>query len=140
MPNSISPLSMPHLRGFAPPPWPFPFLPPPASARPRSRGPPASLDALCRRFAIDLSVREKHGADIDCGLLASVYLELLGGRQPALALVADAADAALDQEQAALRRKPRPPRPHRATEEELKAHRAMLEVVKSPLWLAPGSD
>jgi DNA polymerase-3 subunit epsilon len=111
-----------------------------AMARQRFPGAPASLDALCRRFAIDLSVREKHGADIDCGLLASVYLELLGGRQPALALVADAADAGLDQEQAALRRKPRPPRPHRATEEELKAHRAMLEGVKSPLWLAPGSD
>jgi DNA polymerase III subunit epsilon len=111
-----------------------------AMARQRFPGAPASLDALCRRFAIDLSVREKHGADIDCGLLASVYLELLGGRQPALALVSDAADAGLDQEQAALRRPMRPPRPHRATEEELKAHRAMLEAVKSPLWLAPGSE
>jgi DNA polymerase-3 subunit epsilon len=108
-------------------------------ARQRFPGAPASLDALCRRFEIDLSVREKHGADIDCGLLASVYLELLGGRQPALALVADAADAALDQEQAALRRKPRPPRPHLPTDEELKAHRAMLEGIKSPLWLAKAS-
>jgi DNA polymerase-3 subunit epsilon len=108
-------------------------------ARRRFPGAPASLDALCRRFAIDLSGREKHGADIDCGLLASVYLELLGGRQPALAFVADAADAALDQEQAALRRPPRPPRPHRPSEEELRAHRAMLDGIKSPLWLAEGS-
>ena len=105
-------------------------------ARQRFPGAPASLDALCRRFAIDLSAREKHGADIDCGLLASVYLELLGGRQPALAFAADAADAALDREQAALRRKPRPPRPHRPTEAELRAHRAMLDGLKSPLWLA----
>src|SRR4051794_23900521 len=109
-------------------------------ARQRFPGAPASLDALCRRFAIDLSVREKHGADIDCGLLASVYLELPGGRQPALALLADTADAALDQEQAALRRKPRPPRPHLPTEEELRAHRAMLEGIKSPLWLGKDSD
>jgi DNA polymerase-3 subunit epsilon len=108
-------------------------------ARQRFPGAPASLDALCRRFAIDLSVREKHGADIDCGLLASVYLELLGGRQPALALVADAADAALDQEQAALR-KPRPPRPHLPTDEELRAHRTMLETIKSPLWLAAAPE
>jgi DNA polymerase III subunit epsilon len=111
-----------------------------AMARQRFPGAPASLDALCRRFAIDLSVREKHGADIDCGLLASVYVELLGGRQPALAFAAEAADAALDQEQAALRRKPRPPRPHRPSEDELNAHRAMLNGIKSPLWLARDSD
>jgi DNA polymerase-3 subunit epsilon len=110
-----------------------------AMARQRFPGAPASLDALCRRFAIDLSGREKHGADIDCGLLASVYLELLGGRQPALAFAADAADAALGREQAVLRRKPRPPRPHRPTEEELKAHQAMLEEIKSPLWLVERS-
>jgi DNA polymerase III subunit epsilon len=110
-----------------------------AMARQRFPGAPASLDALCRRFAIDLSAREKHGADIDCGLLASVYLELLGGRQPALAFVPDASDAALDQEQAALRRPLRPPRPHRPTEAELRAHRAMLDEIKSPLWLAQDS-
>ncbi|MGD9616654.1 MAG: DNA polymerase III subunit epsilon [Alphaproteobacteria bacterium] len=107
-----------------------------AMARQRFPGAPASLDALCRRFAIDLSAREKHGADIDCFLLASVYLELLGGRQPTLDLLADAGEAALDQEGAALRRQPRPPRPHRPTEEELAAHRAMLAEIKSPLWLA----
>ena len=99
---------MPSWRGSAGPALACAFVDTLAMARQRFPGAPASLDALCRRFAIDLSVREKHGADIDCGLLASVYLELLGGRQPALALVADAADAGLDQEQAALRRTPRP--------------------------------
>ena len=63
---------------------PCPFVDTLAVARRRFPGAPASLDALCRRFAIDLSVRDKHGAEIDCGLLAAVYLELLGGRQPGL--------------------------------------------------------
>ena len=110
-----------------------------AVARQRFPGAPASLDALCRRFEIDLSAREKHGADIDCGLLAAVYLELLGGRQPALDFAANRVNAAFDQEGAALRREPRPARPHRPTEEELAAHRTMLATIKSPLWLAPDS-
>ena len=49
-------------------------------------GSPANLDALCRRFDIDLSVRKKHGALIDAKLLAKVYLELKGGQQPNLIL------------------------------------------------------
>jgi DNA polymerase-3 subunit epsilon len=103
-------------------------------ARQRFPGAPASLDALCRRFAIDLSGREKHGADVDCGLLAGVYLELLGGRQPALDLAASAGDTEWNWEAAASRR-PRAPRPHQPTDEELAAHQAMLAAIKSPLWL-----
>src|SRR5262249_51999611 len=53
-----------------------------ALARRRFPGAQASLDALCRRFEIDLSARTKHGALLDCELLAAVYLELIGGRQP----------------------------------------------------------
>ncbi len=53
-----------------------------AMARRKFPGAPASLDALCRRFGIDNSAREKHGALLDCELLAEVYLELIGGRQP----------------------------------------------------------
>ncbi len=113
-----------------------PFVDTLAMARQRFPGAPASLDALCRRFAIDLSVREKHGADIDCGLLASIYLELLGGRQPALDFAGDSGNTALDPEGVASRRPPRPPRPHRPTDEELAAHQAMLAGIKSPLWLA----
>jgi DNA polymerase-3 subunit epsilon len=115
-----------------------PFIDTLAMARQRFPGAPASLDALCRRFAIDLSAREKHGADIDCGLLASVYLELLGGRQPALDFVSDPLAAALQQNGASARRPPRAPRPHRPTEEEQAAHRDMLATIKSPLWLASG--
>ena len=113
-----------------------PFVDTLAVARRRFPGAPASLDALCRRFIIDLSDREKHGADIDCGLLAAVYIELLGGRQPgldfalAVAAVADYAGAAPQI------RPPRPPRPHAPSLDELAAHQAMLAVIAQPLWLA----
>jgi len=50
-------------------------------ARKKFPGSPASLDALCKRFNISLAGREKHGALIDCQLLANVYIELLGGAQ-----------------------------------------------------------
>ena len=55
-----------------------------AMARQKFPGAPASLDALCRRFGVDNSNRDLHGALIDSELLAGVYLELSGGRQPGL--------------------------------------------------------
>ena len=57
-----------------------------ALARKKFPGSPASLDALCKRFQIDLSKRQKHGALVDSYLLAQVYLELLGGRQRVLGI------------------------------------------------------
>jgi DNA polymerase-3 subunit epsilon len=57
-----------------------------AIARKRFPGSPASLDALCRRFGIDNSSRTLHGALLDSEILAEVYLELIGGRQPDFAL------------------------------------------------------
>lgn len=60
-------------------------------ARKKFPGSPASLDALCRRFGIDNSKREKHGALLDSELLAEVYLELIGGRQPGLAMAPEPA-------------------------------------------------
>jgi DNA polymerase III subunit epsilon len=59
-------------------------------ARQKFPGAPASLDALCKRFGIDLSGRDLHGALLDSELLAKVYLELLGGRQQGLSFAADA--------------------------------------------------
>src|SRR5712671_7825964 len=94
-----------------------PFVDTLAVARRKFPGAPASLDALCRRFAIDLTAREKHGADIDCGLLAAVYVELLGGRQPGLDFATPGAGGiamALPQD-----RPPRPARPHAPSIEEL---------------------
>jgi len=57
-------------------------------ARQKFPGSPASLDALCRRFGVDNSAREKHGALLDSEILAEVYLELIGGRQPDFGLSA----------------------------------------------------
>jgi DNA polymerase-3 subunit epsilon len=102
-----------------------------AMARRRFPGSPASLDALCRRFVIDLSGRVEHGAQIDCDLLAAVYLELLGGRQPRLDFALPAAALAID-----VARVARPPRPHAPSAEELVAHLAMLKTISEPLWLA----
>jgi len=101
-----------------------------AMARQRYPGAPASLDALCRRFAIDSSSRVNHGAKIDCGLLAAVYLELIGGRQPGLDFVSPAA-AGLTVVRIA-----RAPRPHAPSADELAAHQAMLALLTAPLWLA----
>ena len=112
-----------------------PFVDTLAVARRRFPGAPNSLDALCRRFAIDLAARDKHGAEIDCGLLAEVYIELLGGRQPGLDF-APSTIADMDAMGAPLNREPRPPRPHAPTVEELAAHQAMLAAIKAPLWLS----
>lgn len=107
-------------------------------ARQKFPGSPASLDALCRRFNIDNSGRELHGALLDAQLLAEVYLELMGGRQrglldtPAQQTGTDAPAAV--SVQASLERKHRPPRPHAATEEERAAHEGMLAGVSDPLW------
>lgn len=63
-------------------------------ARKKYPGAQNSLDALCRRFSVDNSAREKHGALLDSELLAEVYLELIGGRQPDLVLAGTQSDAA----------------------------------------------
>jgi DNA polymerase-3 subunit epsilon len=114
-----------------------PFVDTLSLARKRFPGAPASLDALCRRFTIDLAAREKHGAEIDCGLLAEVYVELLGGRQPGLDFaIVEATDAMLVT--IAENRPVRPPRPHTALPEELVAHRALLATISNPLWDSAG--
>lgn len=104
-------------------------------ARRRFPGAPASLDALCKRFSIDLSARDKHGAEIDCGLLAAVYVELLGGRQPGLEFAAAPVAAGINIMGAASRAA-REPRPHTASAEELIAHAALLKTINTPLWLS----
>jgi DNA polymerase III subunit epsilon len=119
------------------PPLSMPFIDTLSLARRRFPGAPASLDALCRRFMIDLTAREKHGAEIDCGLLADVYVELLGGRQPGLDFAtAEATDVAFVT--TSEDRPVRPPRPHTASSEELAAHRALLATIVNPLWNLAG--
>ncbi|MDP8915779.1 MAG: DNA polymerase III subunit epsilon [Pseudomonadota bacterium] len=85
-----------------------------------------SLDALCRRFRISLSEREKHGALIDARLLASVYLELKGGRERALDFdTVTVAGGAVIVERALYAPRPRPLAP-RSTPEERAAHAAFV--------------
>jgi DNA polymerase-3 subunit epsilon len=102
-------------------------------AKRRYPGAPSSLDALCRRFGIDLTQRTKHSAKLDCELLASVYLELIGGRQPGLDLAAAIAGALST---GIVERPARPPRPHAPSIDELAAHAALLAKLKQPLWFA----
>ena len=99
-------------------------------AREKFPGAPASLDALCRRFNIDNSTRSLHGALLDAQLLAEVYLELIGGRQPDLELKAQKAKSDARAESSERRE----PRPHAADEEELAAHEAFLEKIEDPVW------
>ena len=101
-----------------------------AMARQRFPGAQASLDALCRRFEIDNSSRDLHGALLDCQLLAEVYLELCGGRQPGFDLAATRRAAASD----APARPRRPARPHAPTAEESTAHEALVDSMKDPVW------
>jgi DNA polymerase-3 subunit epsilon len=111
-----------------------------AIARRRFPGAQASLDALCRRFGIDNSARTLHGALLDSEILAEVYLELIGGRQPDFALSVEAESAVTRGgagEAAAWRPRPRPvPLPPRITPEEAAAHDAFVATLgAAALWL-----
>ena len=104
-----------------------------AMARRMFPGAPASLDALCKRFNVDASNRQLHGALLDARLLAEVYLELRGGRQPDLAIAT--VDVTVESAVAETRvREFRAPRTHAASEEELRAHEQFMAQIKEPLW------
>ncbi|MEM1075982.1 MAG: DNA polymerase III subunit epsilon [Pseudomonadota bacterium] len=107
-----------------------------AIARKRFPGSPASLDALCRRFNIDNSARTLHGALLDSEILAEVYLELIGGRQPDFAL--SATTSASDENAAdGWTPGPRPtPLAPRITEQEAAAHADFVaKLGEDALWL-----
>jgi DNA polymerase-3 subunit epsilon len=109
-------------------------------ARSKHPGAKHSLDALCTRFGVDRTARVKHGALLDAQLLAQVYVELTGGRQIGLSLLADVREA----EQAAgaaagfaaAPRAVRPARAHAASLDELAAHAQFIAKMKQPLWAA----
>ncbi|GAB1478071.1 DNA polymerase III subunit epsilon [Paracoccaceae bacterium] len=109
-----------------------------AMARSRFPGSPASLDALCRRFGVDNSRRDKHGALLDSEILAEVYLELIGGRQPDLVLapVRPTPGPSQVRVESDWRPKPRPtPLPTRLTEAESSAHEAFLaKLGDASIW------
>ncbi|WP_174298885.1 DNA polymerase III subunit epsilon [Sphingomonas bacterium] len=105
-------------------------------ARSRHPGAKHSLDALCSRYGIDRSRRVLHGALLDAQLLAQVYVELTGGRQIGLTLVADEVDGAAAASHAApaVARQVRPPRLFAPNEGERAAHAAFMTTVANPLW------
>lgn len=113
-----------------------------AMAKRKFPGSPASLDALCRRFGVDNSRREKHGALLDSEILAEVYLELIGGRQPDLVLAPIAQsrtgrDTTNGSGAPVWRPSPRPtPLPSRLTPAEQDAHDAFVaKLGATALWL-----
>ena len=109
-----------------------------AIARKRFPGAQANLDALCRRFGVDNAHRTKHGALLDAELLAEVYLQLIGGRQPGLELATTTMAAGPAHN---VVRNSRPPRPHAPTADELATHEKFLGKLKNAIWLrAPAAD
>ena len=107
-----------------------------ALARRRHPGAPCSLDALCKRYGVDLSEREKHSALLDCRLLTAVYVELVGGHQARLEFAVNGAEAALlGANQDAIKPRQRPLAP-RLTAAEIEAHRAFVATLGAEaLWL-----
>jgi DNA polymerase-3 subunit epsilon len=103
-------------------------------AKTRYPGLPNSLDALCRRFGIDLSERTSHNALLDCRLLSDVYVELTGGRQPTL-LPDDGQDAGY---QAVIYQPhgPRTPVLIQVSAEALARHAAFIARLRDPVWLS----
>ena len=106
-------------------------------ARKKFPGSPATLDALCRRFGIDNSNRTLHGALLDSEILAEVYLELIGGKQPDFNLAATQESSTSGEIETHWRPKPRPtPLPSRITEQEKAAHAAFVENLgEEAIWV-----
>jgi DNA polymerase-3 subunit epsilon len=107
-----------------------------ALAKERYPGMPNSLDALCRRVGVDNSMRGSHNAILDCRLLAQVYLELMGGKQPGFELAAalrDGGTLVADGDAIAWE-----PRPIGVPPDRAAAHEAFIRsLVKDAIWLKP---
>ena len=103
-------------------------------ARKKFPGSPASLDALCKRFSIDNSAREKHSALLDAELLAQVYIELIGGRQANLSLTSAAEEEMVNAPPAKPTTRHWPP--HSPTAAEREQHRVLVRKLTDPVWMA----
>ncbi len=113
-------------------------------ARKKFPGAQNSLDALCRRFSVDNSAREKHGALLDSELLAEVYLELIGGRQPDFMMDAGSQGNSRrrgnDDGEWRPARRPQP-LPERLTQAEVARHAAFVTSLgENSLWPKPKTD
>lgn len=105
-----------------------------ALAKTRYPGLPNSLDALCRRFGIDLSERTSHNALLDCRLLSDVYVELTGGRQPTL--LPEGAEAGAVPAVSYQMRRARTPVLIEVSAEALARHAAFIARIRDPVWLS----
>jgi DNA polymerase-3 subunit epsilon len=106
-----------------------------AMAKLRFPGMPNNLDALCRRLGVDNSMRGNHNAVLDCQLLAQVYLEMMGGKQPGLELAAKVAPRIVNLDVEVVERDAVLITPSAAA---LAAHEVFVSgKVKEPLWLKP---
>ena len=104
-------------------------------ARKKFPGSPASLDALCRRFNIDNSARTLHGALLDSEILAEVYLELIGGRQPDFGLSDIIINDNLTLEENRQSSKRPEPLKMRLTEQEERAHSVFVKTLgENSVW------
>ena len=105
-------------------------------ARRKFPGAPASLDALCRRFSIDNSNRTLHGALLDSEILAEVYLELIGGKQPNFNLEVTSKAVSKATSETVWRAQPRAnPLSSRLTEKEKAAHAAFVDSIgENAIW------
>ncbi len=104
-------------------------------ARKKFPGSPANLDALCRRFKIDNTAREFHGALLDAELLAEVYLELNGGRQHGLAIEVVPQETLTEScSVPKSEKKFRAPRTFEVSKEEKMAHAEMVEHIDNAIW------
>ncbi|HQZ12901.1 MAG TPA: DNA polymerase III subunit epsilon [Devosia sp.] len=111
-------------------------------AREKHPGARVSLDALCKHYGIDNSRRTLHGALLDSQILAEVYLELIGGRQVALSLVAESSILLGEAGTRTWTARPRPvPLAARITEAEITAHEALVATLgKDAIWAAYLAD
>jgi len=108
-------------------------------ARSKFPGSPNSLDALCKRFGVDLSKRTKHGALLDAELLADIYIELMGGAQAGLGFEELQTKTIVEEKKAnpldEVSRKTIPSRQLNVSKEDLEAHQEfILKNFKTNFW------
>ena len=90
-------------------------------------GMPSSLDALCKRYKIDLDRRVKHGALLDAELLAEVFLEMQGGRQQGIDLVAKKKEGKIENQISMPLKYER--KIYSVTDKELSLHKELIKIL-----------
>lgn len=100
-------------------------------ARKKFPGSPANLDALCKRFKIDLSKRDKHGALLDAELLADVYIELLGGAQTTIDFKSNSVKGELPKKESKVNF---PKRTFNLNEQDFENHQNQIKKIKNSIW------